>query len=378
MELITFNCSSCQQILKVSADNAGKQAKCPRCGATMIIPNASSGGQDLPPVQTVDEDYDAPRSPRRSRRPDDEFEEDRPGRSRRREGDYDDDDRPSRSRRRDDDYDDDRDRPRRRRDRYDEEDDYDRPRREGMSARKKWGFVKLGLLLIAISACVMAGGAGLFSIGQLIGMIATFANKAWRASMIIGRIGNGLIFAASIVAVVGYVFCIFVPNRYGSLALAITALSLGGVNLVFSLICRIIPMLQTTLFPGMELALPGWAFTNSLGGAFALSLIIHLVFFAEFIIFPLFLQSVARAMRARSIRTGAMLVLIFASISAGLAVFYDVMVFVALNKLTTGSPPGKALQVITEIIGLLASLCFLAQSIIYILVLFRARDVIEE
>jgi predicted RNA-binding Zn-ribbon protein involved in translation (DUF1610 family) len=63
MDLITFNCSSCQQVLKVSADNAGKQAKCPRCGAAMIIP-AASAGQGPPVAEALDNPYEGPRTPR--------------------------------------------------------------------------------------------------------------------------------------------------------------------------------------------------------------------------------------------------------------------------------------------------------------------------
>jgi hypothetical protein len=376
MDLITFNCSSCQQVLKVSADNAGKQAKCPRCGTAMVIPRASTAPAPRPepsPAQPY-EDEEEPRSRRdRPRREDEDFE-DRPSRSRRREEDYDEkDDRPRRSRRREDD-DDDYDRPsrgRRRGGRYDDEDDYDRPRK-GMSQAKKWGFVRLGVLLVAISACLLAAGAGLLAITHLIFFICILAEKLWSGWYVIGRIGNGLIFGANIVAIVGYVFCVFVPNRKGTLPLAITTLALGAVNLALALICRIIPMMRVVMTGGRELMDPGLAFiSDSAGGAFAFSLIFTLFFYAELILFPLFIRAVSQVMRSHWAESNALMVVILASVGAGLTIIFYIMGLVASHK------PSKAMFVITSLLGFLSTLCFLGQAIYYTLLLFRSRDEIE-
>src|SRR5262249_50508645 len=161
---ITFQCYSCNQVLKVGADKAGKKAKCIKCGTILTIPVASdeeevkagSPRKSPPPIRDDagndrprnrrrdenDEDDDRPRSRRsrdeddddydrpRKRRRDEDDEDDRPRSRRSRDDDDDDyDDRPRRRRSRDDDEDDDYDRPRGRGRYDDDEDDYDRPRR---------------------------------------------------------------------------------------------------------------------------------------------------------------------------------------------------------------------------------------------------------
>jgi len=378
MDLITFNCSSCQQVLKVSADNAGKQAKCPRCGAAMIIP-AASAGQGPPVAEALDNPYEGPRSPRGgSRYPEEEFS-DRPARSRRRD-EYDDDyDRPSRSRRRDTDYDEDRGR-RGRPDRY--EDDYDRPARGGMSLTKKWGFVSLGLLLVAISACVIAGYAAMQSVTDVLRLVASFRTGGGgegTAFKVIGRIGHGLAFAGGITALVGYVFCIFVPNKQGTLVLAIIALSVGGVNLIFNLLCKLIPMFKpegvfALLMPGFGMVTFNPFDGSGIGGAFALSIFVILFYYSEFIIFPLFLWAMGHAVRARRLAGTAMGIVIFASIVAGIQLLGLILTFVFFSS----STHPKGLAIVSSIIQLLADLGFLGMLIWYILVLFQSRNYAAE
>jgi hypothetical protein len=381
MELITFNCSACQQVLKVSADNAGKQAKCPRCGAGLVIPNASAPGPQPgpPPIQPYDEGPREPRGeprgrPRRPRRDDDYSEdEDRPRRPRRREEDeyYEDEDR--------------RDRPRRREERYADEGDYDRGRAPGgMSLRKKWDMVRIGILLVAISACILAGAGVLEAIADLIRLIADIGGKgSGTAFKVVGRIGHGLAVAGGIVALVGYVLCVFVPNRHGTLVLAIVALALGGINLIFNILCKLIPMFKESgvlalVMPGFGLVSPPSPFGGggSLGGAFALSIFVVLFYFAELIIFPLFLWAVAHASRARWAAGNCIGLVIFASVSAGVQLLNLVMVFVTLNSQLKGNP-SKGLAITTDIISLLAAFAFIGQMIWYILLLFRMRDVVE-
>src|SRR5262245_27566579 len=41
METITFQCSKCQKVMRISADNAGKRAKCSKCGQGLVIPQKS-------------------------------------------------------------------------------------------------------------------------------------------------------------------------------------------------------------------------------------------------------------------------------------------------------------------------------------------------
>jgi hypothetical protein len=416
MDLITFNCSACQQVLKVGAENAGKQAKCPRCGTALVIPSASAGGSKTNPrpappppparkyreeepfediqqpparparARPADEEYEEERRPRPRRRDDDYDDEERPARARRRDDDYDDEERPARARRRGDDDDDDRrDRPRRRAERYEEEDeeDFDRPRRGGMSPRKRWGFVQLGVLLVAISACVLAGAGALHAVADLIRLIQILGDKGSGDTFkVLSRIGNGLMFVAGLAALAGYVFCVFVPNKYGTLVFAIVAIVLGVINLVFNLLCKIIPMMRETMAGGRELELPGAALiSTSLGGAFAFSLIIVLFYFAEFIVFPLFLWAAARAVRARWAAGSAMGLVVFAGVTAGLALINVVMWFIAMNQvvnaLQSGQTPSKGLVVTASIVSLIAALVFVGFMVWYLLVLFRTRNTLD-
>src|SRR5271154_5359290 len=47
--MISFNCPSCRQNLKVKDELAGKKGKCPRCAQPLLVPPASSprGDQSL-------------------------------------------------------------------------------------------------------------------------------------------------------------------------------------------------------------------------------------------------------------------------------------------------------------------------------------------
>jgi hypothetical protein len=408
MDLITFNCSACQQVLKVGAENAGKQAKCPRCGTALVIPSASAGGsktnprpappppparkyreeepfEDIPPApparparaRPVDEDDEEERRPRPRRR-DDDGDEDRPARARRRDDDYD-EDRPARARRRGEDDDDDRrDRPRRRAERYEEdEEEYDRPRRGGMSPRKKWGFVRLGVLLVAIAACALAGGAGLDTIASVISFIMDLSDKPSEgtAFKIIARIGQGLISAGGLVALVGYVFCIFVPNKNGTLVYAIIALALGVINFVMNLLCRIIPMFQILGF--FALIMPGFGLVKeSLGGAFAVTIFVVLLFFGEFIVYSLFMWAACRAVKARWATRNWIGVVVFAGVAAGIQLLSYIMIFVALNSQRSGGG-GKGLLITVDIIRVIASLAFVGFAAWYAVQLFRTKDLLE-
>jgi hypothetical protein len=361
MDLITFNCSSCQQVLKVSADNAGKQAKCPRCGTAMVIPYASTseagGSSGGPP-------------PVRRAREEERYDEVEPrGRRARHDDDY--DDRRERTRRREDDYDD---RPRRsERDRY--EDDYDRGRPAAMAARTRWGLVRVGLLLVAIGAIVLAGAALMRGIADLIALISFLGDKPPpTAYKVVGRIGNGIIFGAGLTALVGYVFCIFAPNKYGSLALAIVALALGVVNLVMSLLVRIIAMMKDSTMGGRELFLSGWAISIESSGVYlTFSIIVVVFFFAELIIFPLYLMVIAKAWRARWVGGACIGIVIFAAVTAVFQLTSVILIYV----LTKSTGPAKGLAITAFILSLVSYLALMGQMIWYSLVTFQVRGRVE-
>src|SRR5438477_11125091 len=98
MDIITFECSECRQVLRVGADKAGRQAKCPRCETILQIPSsaASKGKPRSAPTtpqpqrgrsrredDEEDERISSKRPARRPREDEEDYEEERP-RSRRR------------------------------------------------------------------------------------------------------------------------------------------------------------------------------------------------------------------------------------------------------------------------------------------------------
>ena len=60
METITFRCRTCQMVLKVGADKAGRTAKCSKCGKPLTIPSKSETAPPPPaqPKPAVSEDDD--------------------------------------------------------------------------------------------------------------------------------------------------------------------------------------------------------------------------------------------------------------------------------------------------------------------------------
>ncbi len=359
MDTITFQCYSCNQVLKVGANNAGKKAKCVKCGTILTIPVASASEtaparaapatpaapaapaapkpaapvrQGPPPAPAApaaeaaprrrprEDDDDRPRRrrdeesrdreshDRESRRDREDFNfEEGPPRPRRREAA--DDDRPAR--RRDDD-----DRPRRR---EEEDDDYDRPRRA--SARDKWPKVRVGLLLNFIAAAVLIGHAGVSlgsSLFAYLGLL-TMSLGMLQVSFHISAIGMFLYFVLQIPNVVGYVFNLFTPNKHGTLGLAIANLVLGGINLVLKVIFVLIPMFQLFRIGGRQgmgvmgggLGMfGGFGMGGAMGGSIAAAIIIGILVIllldSEWIVFPIFLRSVGLATKDRDAAGGAM------------------------------------------------------------------------
>lgn len=167
MAAITFRCSSCQQMLKVSADKAGKKVRCGKCGTILPIPAGDAADQvkaapkSPPPVS--DDDFDDEAEPVRRRKYADD--DDEPQR-RRRPPERDDEDVEDRPRRRsrpvDEDLDDD-DR-RGRRGRYDEEED-DGPRRRRRAAPPSGVVTGIGLLNLLLAAVIIVAAIGLMIAG---------------------------------------------------------------------------------------------------------------------------------------------------------------------------------------------------------------------
>src|SRR5262249_4172605 len=112
----------------------------------------------------------------------------------------------------------------------------------------------------------------------------------------------------------------------------------------------------------------------------ALSIFVVLFYFAEFIIFPLYLWAATRTVKARSAAGHSIAFMIYSSVSAGLQLVALVFVFIAYNSAFNilRSPPSKGLFITMAVIQLIATLVFLGQMVWYIFLLFRTRDFLEE
>jgi len=342
---ITFQCYSCNQVLKVGSDKAGKKAKCIKCGTILTIPVASDEEeveevQAGPPRRSSardededdrprkrrsrdddNDDDDRPRS-RRGRDDDDEDDDDRPRKRRSRDDDdEDDDDRPRSRRSRDDDDDDDYDRPRKRsRDRDDDDDDYDRGRRK-RGGGNPWGKVRLGMLFEFITSGMLIGYSGCMLLGTLMMLLAIVARSGGMLDFgfVLFKIGMVLYVALQAPAVTGYVFTVFTPNKKGALGLGITSLVLGAVNLVIKIVFFMVPFFGTHGdFGGMGGPGIGGAgmlpmvSTGSIAMAIILMILFVILLDSEYVLYPLYLRAVSQQLKERWLEGGCIRAMGFA------------------------------------------------------------------
>lgn len=166
---IVVTCPGCPTKLSAPDTAAGKQVRCPKCGAAAPVPSADEPVVDATPApktkpRPVDDDDDFDRPKKKSRRDDDDDDADeRPRKkARRRDDDDDDDDRPRKKKKRksyaDDDDDYDHDHPRR------------RPAKRGGGGGGMIAFLVVGGLLLLV-----VGGVAIFFI---VGKGGLFTKKA--------------------------------------------------------------------------------------------------------------------------------------------------------------------------------------------------------
>ena len=272
---ITFQCYSCNQVLKVGSDKAGKKAKCIKCGTILTIPVASdeeevkAGSPRKSPPPIRNEEEDRPRS-RRSR-DDDEDEDDRPRRRRDRDDEDDDYDRP-RGRGRDEDDDDDYDRPRRRRSR-DEDDDYEEDERYQKKKEKlvrgQMRSVETGLYLFYLKWFIFAIATGVVVGGQAVslGVIPLIRSEGGLRFLlaVAGILGIAALvglLAALILGIIGSCMTARVPAKTGFHGLGIavlilecTAPGLGLLGLCMTLLASSFTMLRVALIVYIAAAL---------------------------------------------------------------------------------------------------------------------------
>src|SRR5262249_43278241 len=146
--------------------------------------------------------------------------------------------------------------------------------------------------------------------------------------------------------------------KHGTLPLAIVSIAFGAVNLIFSLIVRIIAMMLNSLTGGLELFLSGFAIITpsiefgppNLVGPLIFSFLITLFLFAEWIIFPLFLRAIAVA-RARWVVGNCIGIVIFAGVIALFQIVAIVLFYVSIK-----SPMSKGVLVTAFIISMISYL----------------------
>jgi hypothetical protein len=383
MSFITFQCYGCNQMLKVSADKAGRKAKCNKCGTLLTIPVASAGPGAGPAAEAAPQRRPASAAVRRPSPPAaapagptpvapiDEGPPPRAGR------DYADgeDVRPRRRGRRQDEFEEeDLEEARPRRGRRDEEDDEeeDRPLRRPVSL---WPRVRVGLLIVFIAACVLGGGAVFEAIATLLTTIITVQLQSGHFPSLgmlstIGtmtKISVLIMIAASITAIVGYVFSLLGPSKRGTLGLAIATLAVAGVGLLLNLVIKV-PALFGRDASGGPAGLrvgdfAGWLFVLFLPG---------LLLGAEIILFSLFLRAVSLLRRDGDNARGCMIVLVLACVFTGLRALRDILTY-ALLRAASSSPPARGVSWLSLTLGWLILGAYIATLVVYILRLWRTR-----
>jgi hypothetical protein len=387
MERIKFQCGGCRQVLSVAAEKAGRPVKCPRCGIAIRIPGQSVTNTPKQPTQAppkprgkliFDDDATdgAPKSiPARPTRPAPVLHEDNevtdvvpidepPVRGRRS------------SRNTEDFYDGDE-RRRRRSSPQDDEEDY--PQRRGRASRDeggdpgdssgrssgRWAKVRVALLIVAIAGCGLAAAQVCQILADLFLALALSSGSGGGAIGVFTKIGVITGTTAAVGLLVGYVFLLFGPNREGSLPLAIAVLGLGGVNLVLGVIFKVIPAFKTV-------GAGGFAYSAAGGGevgALIFAVAVHLLFGAEFIVFPLFMRAIGKQLGSRS--SGWTINILLAGASTALLVVTDVVLLIAAKNASQG------MFWVGLVLRCLADLIFAGYLTCYILLLFRARGEIQ-
>lgn len=331
----------CDQMLMLSAAMAGRKAQCPKCGKTFQIPktfakpagssspvprkrpaspqrsaagapaDAEATMQDVPVVEVVGEvvgevvDYEA-----------DDFE-----------AGYEAAPRRSRSRARDLDYDDDDD--------EDDDDDFGAGRsKHGLTKTRKRQLLSVGCLIVAIGTCVFSGSLVLSILAELFGEIGMASTRGTgslqRVAANFLKISQVFIFVASIGLVTGYAFCLFTPNKHGSLGLMIATLSVGAVNMVLRVVFRMIPAFTNDLLYDRALfAVAGRAFDAGQG---IMLIFMELMFCAEVMLLSLFLAAVARIQKDRVQRGDCMRTVWFMTGVASVVFLMSIFLMIEFNE----------------------------------------------
>jgi hypothetical protein len=316
MDVISFRCTSCKQTLKVKAEYAGRKTKCKKCGADLTVPK--SDGE-------ADKVAAAPAAPKKSAFDD---EEDGGG------GGYGladeltpttlPDDKPKKK----------KDQPKVIR----------KIKKKSVQFGEQWHKFRITLLLAAIGmgcwVIMWLLHMTVFVIGQfsetsysalvreadqlravdpsastsklvlILGLTAGMENMGMAKTLLIIEYVMALIGGGAFL--VGYIFCLGVPPRYGTRGQALTLLILGSTNLLLTLLMKllpvsgamdfvIVPLLGSEITMNMastERLIPMHAFWSTSGfWEMFVTIVVQAAFFAEPILFAVFLRSVGLSMK---------------------------------------------------------------------------------
>jgi hypothetical protein len=342
MDVITFPCPACKQVLKIGADKAGRKGKC-KCGAEIVIPSASTPAP-APPAAKVDEDdeggiygligtFDVPKTEEKPRKRDEDEDEDEEDEDRKdvRFGTRIDDGKGATRR------------PR-------------APKARTLLNPEQWLKVCSGLNLISIGLWIWLGAMVLREIPVLIGLFSpceyakvrmrwenpklysTLAregppedialsktefmyglvtgNDALTLGLWILRLSALVLLGASGTLIAGYSMCLPVPPRFGTRGQVYALLTLGSLNVLFTLLFRLLPTFGAMDYMLVPVALPEVAMVDAnterevpLAVAlsslpfldYTLSFVVLLTFFAEPLLLAIFLRSIALSMRGEEL-----------------------------------------------------------------------------
>jgi hypothetical protein len=283
-ELITFKCTNCQHVLKIGAEKAGRKAKCPKCGQSLTIPGGTETGpktfeQELEEGKGI---YGFADEPVTTAPKIDVIAPVRPGRAE----DDDDDDKPKGPKR-------------------------DKAvKQRALLEPERWKSVKVGLQIIGagyglwLLVFVMHVVPFLIGVaGHMIPIIFQDPASAWRGdyaeltvaytktldahekgeagelgaeyvgktayavgllsgkgpmelNLWVFRVTQVFMLVTSLVLIAGYCVALPVPERFGTKKILIALIAVGGCNLLFQLVFKLLPLTGVMNFTLLMLVTP--------------------------------------------------------------------------------------------------------------------------
>ncbi len=421
MAVISFRCGACKQVLRVAADKAGRKAKCTKCGKEVTIPAAAPQPAEKSAPAAAAATTAAPPAadpaPAKKLYSDDQDDDG---------GAYTFLDEPKpveeevkkKKRRTDDDDDED-------------EDDLEEPEEKELVKkaseiktiipRKKikkkkvqfahdWDKFRVALALVFSGMCgwllvwvmhtviVLLGILDHPAYGEVVDRVAqggVVDMPALGVGLLTGSnadVGKVLLLIEQIIIVISgvaflgaYCVCLAVPNRFGTKGQALTLIIVGGVNLVLDVVLRLLPMLGAINYVLIPLMAPEAAFNEAnIDRVLAIhafwcyspfweylgTIVVQMLFFAEPVLFAVFMRAAALAMTDDEWLEPRALFLQ----RAGLCQFFVLVAYYLLS--ITGS--SAVLRIVLFVVYGMWRAFFLGYMIWYAIITWKARKRVED